>query len=276
MESTTSDVSREEPNLVSPPRRTKIWELSLATDAFFALGTGGGGVLGSASVSYRFESPFVVRASINPYGLAGPSTTTTNTPFVPGGGTAVGPPTTSSGTVSTFGAHLLGGVDTQFVEVGLGLGGATVNQNAPFAGPVVNGASTTAQPPTSALSVVEAARFGAHDGLALEMEASTILANGQFDIGYFVASFRVPVSRTSTLVLRGGGGHVGFAYGDIGVRVLISGDGGKGTVALTGFVGGAGIQLHLCSTNPDPPFASSCTNADLNGPSLGGGIEFRM
>jgi len=78
------------------------------------------------------------------------------------------------------------------------------------------------------------------------------------------------------LVVRGGGGPVGFAYGDLGVRVLAHGDGGKGTVALTGFAGGAAIMVDLCSSNSLPPFTSACNSSTLGGPSLGGGVEWKL
>jgi hypothetical protein len=245
--------SKETPSLVAPPRRGDLWELSFLTGAFLALGsTLGGGTLGSASVTYRFGAPIVLRASLSPFGIAGPS------------------PSSGGGAITTFGAHVLVGLDTQFVEVGLGVGGATVNQNTNqnFSNPIVT-------PDTGGVTIVEAARIGAHDGLALNFETSAISANGQFNLGYFVSSVQIPVSRTAMLVIRGGGGVVGFAYGDIGVRVLVAGDGGKGTIALTGFAGGAAIMVDLCSTNPDPPNATSCNNGTLAGPSLGGGIEWR-
>jgi len=273
-ENLPGDAPKESPSMIAPPRRGDLWELALATGAFVAFGTLGGGVLGSASVAYRFESPFVLRAAMTPFGIAGPSTTTSSSPPVPLGGSGgfSGPSTSKGGTITVFGAHLLLGLDTQFVEVGLGLGGATVNQT--FGNGF--GPSPRGTPDTGAVSVVEAARIGARDGLALNVESSAVAANSQFDLGYFVTSVQIPVSKTAMLVLRGGGGRVGFAYGDIGVRVLVRGEGGKGTVALTGFAGGAGIMVNLCSSNPDPPFATSCNSSNLSGPALGGAVEWRL
>ena len=268
-----SDVRKESPSLVAPPRQGNLWELSLATGAFVAFGTLGAGLLGSGSVAYRFEAPFVLRAGITPFGIAAPSTTTTSSGAVPNGGFAGGPTggTSKGGAITVFGAHLLLGLDTHFVEVGLGIGGATVNQNlrnVPGAG--------GGTPDTGAASIVEAARIGAHDGLALTFESSAIAANGQFDLGYFVSTVQIPLSTTAMLILRGGGGRVGFAYGDVGVRVLVRGDGGKGSIALTGYAGGAAIMVDLCSTNPDPPFTSSCNSSSLGGPALGGAVEWRL
>jgi len=251
----------ERPSVVAPPRQGNLWELSFLTSAFVAFGTLGVGALGSASVVYRFELPFVLRAELDPFGVAGPSTNTS----VTGSGAQAAP--TSNGAITTAAAHLLFGIDTQFLEVSLGIGGATVNQNI---------GSVSGTPATGALSIAESARIGARDGLALNLESSAIAAGGQFNLGYFLSSLQIPITRTVMLVVRGGGGPVGFAYGDLGVRVLAHGDGGKGTVALTGFAGGASIMVDLCSSNSFPPFTSACNSSTLGGPSLGGGVEWKL
>ncbi|MDP9150684.1 MAG: hypothetical protein M3O36_12200 [Myxococcota bacterium] len=268
--------------MVAPPRRGGLWETAFLTSVFVPFGNLGIGQLGAASVAHRFESPIVVRAEIAPFGIAGPATTTSGQPTFGSGGGPVGPgqppPVQSSpptpgpsngGAVTVLAAHLMAGLDTQFVEVCLGLGGATVNEN----GSLRPGGGAAQ---TGAVSIVEAARIGARDGLALNMESSAIAVNSKFDLGFFVMSLQIPVSMKAMLVARGGGGNVGFAYGDLGVRVLVHGDGGKGTVALTGFAGAAAILLNLCSSNPDPPFTTACNAATLGGPSLGGAVEWKQ
>jgi hypothetical protein len=263
------------PSLMAPPRQSNLWDLTFATAAFVTFGTIGAGVLGSTSLAYRFEGPFVVRAEVAPFGIAGPSNNSTTSGLMaigtgPSNGGTVPTGSTnpsSGGTVITAAAHLLVGIDTQFIEVALGIGSATVNQNL---------GSPSGQPDSSALSIAESARIGARDGLALNFESTAVAANRQFNLGYFVASAQIPLSRKIMLVLRGGGGPVGFAYGDIGVRDVIRGDGGKGTVALTGFAGGASIMVDLCSTNPVGPFTTNCNNASLSGPSLGGGVDWKF
>jgi hypothetical protein len=82
------------------------------------------------------------------------------------------------------------------------------------------------------------------------------------------------------LVARGGGGNVGILFGDLGARVLVAGDGGKGTVALTGFFGGEGIDFQGCANTAGfagspTGFAETCPYASLGGPSIGGGVEWR-
>jgi hypothetical protein len=260
-------VERESPSIMAPPRQANLWELSLETSAFVAIGALGAGVLGSASVAYRFDAPFVVRAEVAPFGIAGPTSASNETSFGPV--TSGQTPQNNQGgrTITTAAAHLLAGIDTQFIEVAVGAGSATVNQNTGF----FNGV-----PDTSAFSIAESARIGARDGLSLTLESSVIAANKQFNLGYFVSSLQIPLSRTAMLVVRGGGGDVGFAYGDLGVRVLMRGDGGRGTVALTGFVGGASIMVDLCSSNTLPPFTEACNSSNLGGPSLGGALEWKL
>jgi hypothetical protein len=244
--------------------------MSFETSAFITLGALGAGVLGSASVAYRFEGPFVVRAEVTPFGIAGPSTPTSTTAVSGGlqpiGGTAV--ENNGSRTITTAAAHLLAGIDTQFIEVALGIGVATVNQDL--------GSNVNETPDTNALSIAESARIGARDGLALNLESSAVAANGQFNLGYFLSSVQIPLSRKIMLMIRGGGGPVGFAYGDLGIRAMLRGDGGKGTVALAGFAGGAAITVDLCSTNAVPPNTTACNDSTLGGPSVGGAVEWKL
>ncbi len=267
-----AEVATEAPSVVAPPRLGDVWELSLLTSAFISIGSLGAGVLGSSSVVYRFSGPFVLRAEVAPYGFGGASTTSSGTfssgpgPITPIGGS--GSSTHQPSTISTAAGHFLAGIDTQLVEVAVGVGSATVNSNL--------GSSSNEPPDTSGLSIAESARIGARDGLAINVESTAVAANGQFNLGLFTASVQIPLSRTAMLMVRGGGGPVGFGYGDVGVRVLVHGDGGKGTVALTGFAGGATIMLDLCSTNSVFPNTQQCNELTLAGPSLGGGFEWKL
>ena len=265
----SAEVEQEAPSIVAPPRQGGLWEMALSTSAFVTMGSLGAGLLGSASVSYRFDFPVVVRAEMAPFGVAGPAGSNATTPPVPfGSTTSPPPPPNSNRAVTAFAAHFIAGLDTEFVEVGLGIGGASVNQNSTI--------GAGGQPVTSALSVVEEGRLGARDGLALIVESSAIAANDKFDLGYFIGTFQIPISKSLMVVARGGGGRVGFGYGDLGVRVVVRGNGGRGTLALTGYIGGAVIMENLCSANPDSPFLSSCNQANLAGPSLGGGVEWKL
>jgi|HubBroStandDraft_1064217.scaffolds.fasta_scaffold00577_17 hypothetical protein len=247
------------PSLMAPPRRGGLWEVSVMAGAFINFGPVAGGATGWASVVYRFDAPIVVRAELAPFGVAVGNSETVNI-------NAQAP--NPSGVMSVAAGHLLVGLDTQFIEVALGGGGATLSNQGSSAAPATGGAT-----------IVEEARFGARDGLALSVESIAVAANNSFQFGSFVATFQVPLTSNVMLIARGGGGNVGLLFGDLGARLLVQGDGGPGTVALTGFFGGAGIDFETCSLPSGSPTqfgeSNTCSSTSLGGPSLGGGVEWR-
>jgi len=261
------------PSIMAPPRHGGLWELSAEAGAFVNLGPSSGGVVGWASAVYRFDLPIVVRLELAPIAFAAGNGITTVSSAHSSGLTSVdGVPSDStgsspgSGSIAVGAVQALVGVDTQFIEVAIGGGAATLG-NPSGTGSLATGGS----------SIATEARFGAHDGLALTLESIVVNANGQFALASFFTSVQVPLTPTVMLVARGGGGNVGVLYGDLGVRVLLAGDGGRGTIALTGFFGGEGINFQGCSSNSGPPGAAAvtCPYASLGGPSVGGGIEWR-
>ena len=74
------------------------------------------------------------------------------------------------------------------------------------------------------------------------------------------------------LMVRGGGGNMGLLFGDVGARVVVQGDGGPETMALSGYFGGAGINFVSCAPGNT---GTDCETFSLGGPSIGGGIEYR-
>jgi hypothetical protein len=266
----TASVETQRPTLLAPPRRGGIWELSAEAGAFVNLGPSSAGVVGWATAVYRFEAPLVVRLELAPIAFgAGRSVTTIST-----GATA--PPTglvgfngasgssSSDGSIGVGALQALVGIDTQFVEVAIGGGAATI------------GNSSSVSSTTGGASIAAEARFGARDGLAFTIESIVVGANGEFELASLTTTIQVPLTRSVMLIARGGGGNVGILYGDLGARVLLAGDGGKGTVALTGFFGGEGIDFQGCAnTGVTSGPAETCPYASLGGPAIGGGIEWR-
>ncbi len=253
------------PSLMAPPRRGGLWELSALAGAFINLGPVAGGAMGWASATYRFEAPIVVRAELSPLGVGVGNSQTVNINS-----------TNSSNIVVAAAAHVLVGIDSPFIEVAVGGGGATLG----------NTFSPTGTPNAGGVSIVEEGRFGARDGLALNVQSITVAANNQFQFGSFVLSVQVPLTPKVMLIARGGGGNVGDLFGDLGARVIVQGDGGPDTIALTGFFGGMGFDTQSCSVAPQPaplppnglaPMegGSTCGSTSLGGPSLGGGVEWR-
>jgi hypothetical protein len=248
-------------SLLAPPRHGGLWELSATAGGFVNLGPVGGGGFGSASAVYRLDLPIVIRAEVSP-GVVGFENNTVTTRGPSGFAVATQQTATSSAVIGA--AQVLVGLDTQFVEVALGAGASSISRNF----------TTNAQ--TGGPAIVEEGRFGARDGLALTVEASTVAANNQFSFGFFEMDLQVPTSRSFMLIARGGGGNVGLLFGDLGVRYLIQGDGGPDTIAIKGFFGGAGIEYQsACNNYSLGPTASGCTYISVGGPTVGGGVEWR-
>jgi hypothetical protein len=157
---------------MAPPRRGRLWELSWTAGVFLNLGEIGGGALGGASAVYRFDAPIVVRAELAQLGVGiGHSGANTYNGF---NYTSTDNPT---GSMAVAAAHLLVGLDTRFVEVALGSGGATI-----AAGPANGG-----------VSIVQEGRLGARDGLAFNTEIVTVAANEQIQFGSFCGTLHVAV-----------------------------------------------------------------------------------
>jgi hypothetical protein len=172
---------------------------------FLPLGNIGFGALNDARVGYRAEAPVAVYAEGSPLGVA----------------------RGKQGTIGTFASHFIVALDTQLIEAGLGIGSATINSP--------NGGDT------SSLSFAQQARIGARDGLALFLRSNIIVDNDEFTLGSFETTGQASVGPRWWLLVRGGGGPIGFAYGDVGARYLVHGDLGPGSVLLVGTIGGTGI-----------------------------------
>ncbi len=261
----------KQPSLTAP-ERTPGFETYVAATGFFGSqnAAGVGGLYGWAHANYRFQWPIVLRAEATPLGFAGPRIDT------------LGSSKSSGGLASVAAGQVLLGLDTRYFELAMGPGGATVNEpptqdtTVQFGAPSPFGSSAPASAPraTTSPTFAQAIRVGVYDGLSFEFETAIITADS-VRLGFAQASFKIPVTQAVAIVLRGGGGHVGFGYADFAVRARVRGDNGKGTVALWFSGGVAHFGLDLCTTNPDPPFTTACNSSSITGPSLGLGLEWR-
>jgi hypothetical protein len=237
--SATAPSSPEAPaSSMAPPRRTDIWEMTIDTRSFLPIGNIGFGTVGGASLTRRFDLPLAVRAEVSPLGV--------------GFG--------KQGTIGTAAGHALVALDTQLFEAGLGVGAATLNDP-----------SGTA---SSSISFAQGLRIGARDGIALAVRSNIVVDRNRFELGSMTGDGQIPIARRWWLLIRGGGGPIGFAYGDLGVRYLIAGDGGPDSIYLAASAGGAGVfRERRC-----PPLPAPCTerSATYAGPALGLGVEWRF
>lgn len=224
-------------SLVAPPRQGGLLELVAELQLFLPISTLGLGTLTSLSAAYRFVAPVVLQAHVKPLGLSG----------------------SDRGNIFSIASWAAVGLDTHLFEFTLGAGGATVNDR--DFGSLAKGAFT----------LVPAIRVGARDGLNLAVESGTQVYDDGFQFGFLHVSGQIPVSTRVSLRLRGGGGRVGHAFGDLGVRYLLTGHGGRDSVFLLGSLGGAWTRFEGRCTVIEP----SCSQTELAGPSLGVGLEWR-
>jgi hypothetical protein len=226
-------------SLSAPPRVSDLWDLELFARPFAALNELGGGALLSGAIGYRFNH-LHLQALVDPLAFADVQV--------------------RSG-VSAINAGLIASYDSQYFEMGLGFGAQTVNEPDFFV------------EPGSGLSAIQLIRLGAQDGLSISARTSVVLFRSQFQFGGMVASGQIPVTRGYWLLLNGGGGNVGYGYGELGLRVLLTGNGLAGSKFLTVTAGGAGVfKSGTCDA-----FFGSCTDSiSYGGPMAGVGGEWRF
>lgn len=222
-------------SLTAPPRVSGLWEMELFLRPFVALEELGGGAVFSGSFGYRFTH-FHLQAVLDPLAFAAAE---------------------GKGNVTAVNAAVIGSYDSQYFELGLGFGAQTVNET----GFLVE--------PGSGLSVAQLVRLGARDGLNLSARTSLALFHSQFQFGGLVVSGQIPVTRGYWLLLNGGGGNVGYGYGEFGLRVLLSGNGLSGSTFLSVTAGGVGIFRSSCEFNCEG-------NVSYGGPMAGVGGEWRF
>jgi hypothetical protein len=194
-------------SLAAPPRASGIWALELTLRPFAALGELGAGVVLNAAIVRRFGS-FNLRALVDPLALADVK---------------------AGDSVQAVNAAIIASYDSQYFEMGLGLGAQTVNQ-------VGFGLA-----PGSGLAVDQLIRLGAQDGFNVSARTSVVLFHSEFVFGGMLGSMQIPVTRGYWLLFGGGGGNVGYGYGEFGLRALLSGNGFAGSKFLTVAAGGAAV-----------------------------------
>jgi hypothetical protein len=101
-----------------------------------------------------------------------------------------------------------------------------------------------------------------------------VLFHSEFEFRGLVCTAQIPVRRGYWLVLGGGGGDVGAAYGEAGVRLLLTGNGEPGSVFLTASAGWATIYKHEVCKESDLGF-DCIDEADYIGPMMSFGSEWR-
>jgi hypothetical protein len=113
-------------------------------------------------------------------------------------------------------------------------------------------------------SFKQSARLGARDGLHLQVDTSFALADREWHFAYTEGSGQIPLGARTWLILAAGGGEVGrFVHGALGLRRLVRGNGGHGSLFVKPCVGVVGVER------------ADSTTLDL-GPSVGVHLEWRL
>jgi len=229
---------------VAPPRLGGLWEVGFMVRPFIALDDLGGGVLLDGSVGYRFEGAFHLEAALQPLAY----------------GTGADKPA-----ITPVAAYLKASYDLALFEAGFGVGGETVYD------------TDFGTEPGSGTLFVQQLRFGAVDGLKLDMSSRVVLFESQFHFSGFLGTGQIPVGQRSWMLFRGGGGGSGFGFGELGVRALVKGNGDRGSVFFTGIVGGLVVFKTDTTVCRQPTFEFECTDTvTYAGPMLGAGAEWRL
>ncbi len=263
---------------IVPQRVAQVWEASFIARPFLALGTVGGGAIIDAAVTYRFRSPWALDLVVSPFGFG----------------------IAEAGNLSTFAVNLLGSLDTTWFQIGLGGGVsklARLSQGQDFV-PAADGKPAI---PLS-LSIAQFARLGARDGLNVSVLMNFLLVDDaagdpEFTFGGLLGSFQAPFSafgQRGWLIARGGGGLPGHVVGEVGMRILLRGNGLAGSLFLTPTVGGESLTeehyVEAGSTEcpgyfPEPPNNGGppgrepgfCrVRTSYGGPMIGFGMEWRF
>lgn len=226
-------------NRSAPPRASDLWTVSGVIRPFFVLEELGLGALNELSVGYQSSGPLRYQLQLSPLAFA------------------------SAGPGSTVAAVVIGLVsyDTRLFEIGLGFGFQTVNDGN--------------YEPGTGLTVAQSLRFGALDGLNLSLRNDVSLFHSEFDYSAFSGEAQIPVSDRGWMVLEGGGGTVGYAFFEVGGKVLLMGNGTRGSVFLRGTIGYAALyENQPLVTDFDGGFFGG-EELYYGGPLLGLGVEWR-
>ena len=247
----------------TPRRLGGMWELHAAVRPFLALDTKGVGFINDFTATYRFDAPAAIHLMLEPasFGIA------------------------DAGNVLAMAGSVVGAYDTDFFGIGLGLGWSAVNGDVSVS--TADSATAGATDPNAyslkrvkdGLSIAQYARLGAVDGLRLTVFNTFLLYKDRFNYGGTRVTFQTPVVDRLWVMVSGGGGQAGYAFGEVGLRVQVLGSGDRGTIFVTPTLGAgflSGETERDCYEWETPSSGGSCTKSvSYGGPMVGLGVEWR-
>jgi hypothetical protein len=229
-----------------PPRVYGVWDLRTVLRPILNIGNVGGGVSGELGLARRTEY-FRFGVNLSPISYVG---------------------ATDEGSVFSAGGYVFGAVDHNIYSAGIGVGANTVNDT--------DGESESG----SGLSIVQLLRIGAVDGLHFESRVEAVIFRSEVLFSYLQLQGQIAVADTAWLIVRGGGGSLGYGFGEVVVRNLLWGTGQAGSTFLELGLGGAGLFEQACVGAGCEPVVSAGTDIgtdrDVGGPMFTAGLEWRL
>lgn len=216
-------------SLEAPPQATYPLAFAMVFRPWLGLNTQESGVLIDAWVRVRLGDKAKLTMAVEP--------------FAPPFGSVTG----------AVEAYVAPSISMKLAEIGFGIG----------VGSAVEYQGTTTE---FGLLFSPILRIGAEDGLHLRARTSAVLSSGIASFGSFRAEGQIPLTHGLWLLLAGGGGQRSYAFGDIGLRLLMSGTGSRHSWFAKMLIGGAGatsLDEYNFRTNEA-------------GPTFGLGIEGRL
>jgi hypothetical protein len=222
----------------APARLGGVWHVGFFVRPFLIVDNFGFGTSFEARAGYRFDVPFHLEAMVVPFTVA----------------------TGREGAVVAATGLVVASFDSKFFELGLGLGGQTVNDPA-F--DLEAGTGTT---------IAQRLRIGSADGGNIEVMTYVTLFHSEFEFADINIHAQLPVGDRSWLIANAGGGTGGMGFGELGLRVLLSGNGDAGSFLISATIGG----VHVFESGFCEEEFRNCTEVDYTGPMAGFGSEWRF
>ena len=197
---------------IAPPERLSFVSLEARLFGLISVRNGGGGVAGELIARWRTQLPIALQLRLAPMG------------------TGFG----DMGSVPFGHGELVTSLDTRLFELGFAIGGTFTEREEDFSFDSVFGFGT---------SVGALMRLGAKDGLHGELTMTYAWTGERFEWVHARFEGQVPFSRRIALVVTGSGGFTRIGMGAVGLRILLFGDGGSGSLYLTPYLGGAGMLI---------------------------------
>ncbi len=257
----------------APGKPEGITSVQLTLRPFLPMSSKGFGTMADVAMSYRSAGDWALHLQMEPlgFGLA------------------------NKGNIISLAANVIAAYDTRLFEIGLGVGWAAITGEPP-ADDWNPAADPNAESYPTGLSLVQSARLGALDGANISVKNLFLMYQDKFNFGGTFGSIQYPLlflGDSNWAVLRFGAAATGFV--ELGLRHLLKGNGGHGSMFLTPTVGGTWLTGYVQSAeicdeyywSSEDPYApddgtgterpSVCTKSiTYAGPMVGLSLEWRI